>query len=192
MGSGTDPNKANIAKVKFTVRTAGQYKISVMIGSNHIGGSPFTRTFVPGPIDARRSRLVRPASTVVCCAGAATMLHIEPRDKYGNVCVFEADDEPSQVSKTRRSISKLSNSCNINFVYIFPYRYQGYKAEVYTLNDVFDEKLSGAITLAYDKVNARVSVTALFPEPICLKANILYNNQRLPNGDFDIIVLSSK
>lgn len=63
---------------------------------------------------------------------------------------------------------------------------------MYTLNDTLDEKLSGAITLAYDKVNARVSVTALFPEPICLKAAIMYNNQRLPNGDFDIIVLSSK
>lgn len=69
---------------------------------------------------------------------------------------------------------------------------QGYKAEVFTLNDALDEKLSGAITLSYDKVNARVSVTALFPEPICLKAIITFNKQRLPNGDFDIIVLSSK
>lgn len=97
LGSGTDPSKANLAKVKFTVRTSGQYKIAVMIGNNHIGGSPFTRTFVPGPIDARRSRLARPASTVVCCAGAPTLLHIEPRDKYGNVCIFEGDDDPAQV-----------------------------------------------------------------------------------------------
>lgn len=46
-----------------SVRTAGQYKISVLIGSSHIAGSPFYKTFIPGPIDARRSRLIRPAST---------------------------------------------------------------------------------------------------------------------------------
>lgn len=32
LGSPTDPNNANIAKVKFTVRTSGVYNISVMIG----------------------------------------------------------------------------------------------------------------------------------------------------------------
>lgn len=65
MGSGseTDPSNANIAKVKFTVRTAGQYKISVLIGASHIAGSPFFKTFIPGSMDARRSRLIRPAST---------------------------------------------------------------------------------------------------------------------------------
>lgn len=97
LGSSTDPNNANIAKVKFTVRTAGQYKISVLIGSSHIAGSPFFRTFIPGAVDARRSRLVRPASTVVCCAGSPTLLHIEPRDEYGNACIFENDDDPVKV-----------------------------------------------------------------------------------------------
>lgn len=43
LGSSTDPNNANEAKVKFTVRTAGLYKISIMIGASHIAGSPFTR-----------------------------------------------------------------------------------------------------------------------------------------------------
>lgn len=95
LGSETDPNNANIAKVKFTVRTAGPYKISVLIGTSHIAGSPFFRTFLPARMDARRSRLVRPASTVVCCAGAPTQLHIEPRDEYGNACVFGADDDPT-------------------------------------------------------------------------------------------------
>lgn len=35
LGSSTDPNGANIAKVKFTVRTSGTYSISVMIGKNN-------------------------------------------------------------------------------------------------------------------------------------------------------------
>lgn len=55
LGSESNPNNANCAKVKFTVRTAGQYKISVMIGSSHIAGSPFVRNFLPGSIDARRN-----------------------------------------------------------------------------------------------------------------------------------------
>lgn len=100
LGSENDPNNANIAKVKFTVRTAGQYKISVMIGSSHIAGSPFFKHFLPGPMDARRSRLIRPANTVICCAGAPTILHIEPRDEFGNGCVFNDDNYAIKVTIT--------------------------------------------------------------------------------------------
>lgn len=97
LGSESNPNNANIAKVKFTVRTAGQYKISIMIGSNHIAGSPFVRNFLPGPIDPNKSRLVRPANTVVCCANAATLLYIEPRDEFGNGCTFKHDIDAVRV-----------------------------------------------------------------------------------------------
>lgn len=47
---GTDPSAANVAVVKFTVRHAGQYKISVIIGSCHVHGSPFVKTFLPGKL----------------------------------------------------------------------------------------------------------------------------------------------
>ncbi|XP_058121974.1 apoptosis-resistant E3 ubiquitin protein ligase 1 isoform X1 [Anopheles ziemanni] len=163
LGSPTDPNNANIAKVKFTVRTAGQYKISVLIGSSHIAGSPFVKTFIPGPMDARRSRLIRPASTVVCCAGAPTSLHIEPRDEHGNACQFEADCDPIK----------------------------GYSIDIFDLHGHHSDKFASAITFAYDKVNTRISLTALFPEPVCLRAVVSYESNAIPNGDFDIIVLSS-
>lgn len=64
--------------------------------------------------------------------------------------------------------------------------------EIFDLSDRSAEKLANAISLAYDKVNSRVTVTALFPEPICLRASISFKGNKLPNGDFDIIVLSSK
>ncbi|XP_050076858.1 apoptosis-resistant E3 ubiquitin protein ligase 1 isoform X4 [Anopheles maculipalpis] len=163
LGSPTDPNNANIAKVKFTVRTAGQYKISVLIGSSHIAGSPFVKTFAPGPMDARRSRLIRPASTVVCCAGAPTFLHIEPRDEHGNTCQFEADCDPIK----------------------------GYSIDIFDLYGNHSDKFGSAVTFSYDKVNARISLTALFPEPVCLRAIVSYEAHPIPNGDFDIIVLSS-
>lgn len=54
-----------------------------------------------------------------------------------------------------------------------------------------DEKLSEAIILSYDKVNLRISVTMLFPEPTCVKCVITFKGRKIPNGDFDVIVLSS-
>lgn len=171
LGSSTDPNNANIARVKFTVRTAGEYKISVLIGSNHVAGSPFVRTFVPGPMDARRSRLVRPANTLVCCAGSPTLLHIEPKDEYGNTCILDAREDALE--------------CGNSVV--------GYQVDLFDLSDVqINDKIQNAITFCYDKVNSRISVSALFPEPMCLKASVLYQGQKLPNGEFDVIVLSSK
>lgn len=69
---------------------------------------------------------------------------------------------------------------------------QGYNIEIFDLCNVPASKLASAVSLTYDKVNSRVTVTALFPEPMCLKACINFQSQKLPNGDFDIIVLSSK
>lgn len=163
LGSSTDPNNANEAKVKFTVRQAGQYKISIMIASSHIAGSPFTKSFVPAKMDPRRSRLIRPSSLVICCAASPHLLNIEPRDEFGNTCIFESDVDPVR----------------------------GYKVNVYDLNDNPCDKYVSAITLTYDKVNSRINVVALFPEPVCLRAVITYEGQRIPNADFDIIVLSS-
>lgn len=54
-----------------------------------------------------------------------------------------------------------------------------------------DEKYGNAVALAYDKVNSRISVTVLFPEPICLKTSISFKGRKIPNGEFDVIVLSS-
>lgn len=163
LGSSTDPNNANEAKVKFTVRTAGQYKISIMIGSSHIAGSPFTKTFIPGSISPTRSRLIRPASIVVCQEGLPNILHIEPRDEFGNICNYDSNDDPIK----------------------------GYFVEIFDLNDHLCEKFNSAITLSYDKVNLRINVIALFPEPISLRCRIVYEGQLIPNAFFDLIVLSS-
>lgn len=64
--------------------------------------------------------------------------------------------------------------------------------KIFDLHDVLDEKLAKSILLTHDKVNSRISVSLQFPGPICLKASISFKGQRISNGDFDIIVLSSK
>lgn len=172
LGSGTDPNQANIARVKFTVRTAGPYKISLLIGTAHIAGSPFYRTFLPGPMDALRSRLVRPASTVVCSAGTATQLHVESRDGFGNACEFGT-------SGGGESGADAESCC------------MGYDLRLFDLADrPLGDKWQAGMQLAYDKANARVALTILLPEPCCIRAVVGYRGQRLPNGEFDIIVLS--
>lgn len=63
--------------------------------------------------------------------------------------------------------------------------------KVFDLNDMIVEHLDDAVVLSYDKVNARISVTMLFPEPICVKVSITFKGRKIPNGDFDVIVLSS-
>ncbi|CAG5108850.1 Similar to AREL1: Apoptosis-resistant E3 ubiquitin protein ligase 1 (Homo sapiens) [Cotesia congregata] len=84
---GTDPLAANTAVVKFTVRHAGQYRIAVLIGSCHVHGSPFLKNFLPGPPDPNKTVFVRQSSTVVCTAGIAHSMTIEPRDEYDNLCI---------------------------------------------------------------------------------------------------------
>ena len=41
-------SESNTAGVVFTVRRSGDYRIAVMIGANHIRGSPFLKKFLPG------------------------------------------------------------------------------------------------------------------------------------------------
>lgn len=98
LGSPTDPNGANVARVKFTVRHAGQYRISVTVGGQHVAGSPFSTVFVAGPAFAQRTAVVRHCSTVVCTANVAHLLYIEPRDEYSNVCRYSSSDNPTEVS----------------------------------------------------------------------------------------------
>lgn len=181
LGAAVDPHQeANVAKVKFPVRTAGQYHIAVSIGSNHVAGSPFVKTFLPAAMDPRRSRLVRPANTLVCCAGAPTVLHIEPKDEFGNSCL---------VSEAMGCLGSSGSGGSVDADQVI----EGYDVELFDLNDVqINDKIRSAVTFAYDKLNARIAVSAQFPEAVCLKAAFSYRGQKLPNGEFDIIVLSSK
>ncbi|XP_044732167.1 apoptosis-resistant E3 ubiquitin protein ligase 1 isoform X2 [Chrysoperla carnea] len=167
LGSPTDPNSANIAKIKFMVRHAGQYRISVMIGDSHVQGSPFVKTFLPGPTDANKTPVLRHSSTVVCTVDVTHILHIEPRDEYSNVCIFEENEDPTQ----------------------------GYNVNITLLGEEirspeFDP--THKITLEYDWGERRLSIQVRFTLEGCYHATIAYQGQELQNGDFDIIVLTTQ
>ncbi|XP_050303094.1 apoptosis-resistant E3 ubiquitin protein ligase 1 isoform X2 [Anthonomus grandis grandis] len=170
LGSPTDPNSANIAKVKFTVRHAGQYRISVMVNNQHVAGSPFLTVFVAGPAYAQRTLVIRHCSTVVCTANVAHILYIEPRDEYGNICKYSDSDVVPTDGYTVHIISLGSASRENIF-------------------DIDEEKYS--VALDYDWGTHRISVQLKFIKEGCYHATIKYKGAELHNGDFDIIVLNS-
>lgn len=162
LGSPIDPSCANVARVKFTVRHAGRYCISVVVDAHHVPGSPFARTFVAGPADAHRSLVLRHCSTVVCTASVSHLLHVEPRDEYSNVCSFQPGEDPTNGYTV--AVSQLG----------------GRSADGYTA------------ALDYDWQAHKINVQLKFVYEGCYHATIKYRGVVLHNGDFDIIVLNSK
>ncbi|KAF7994519.1 hypothetical protein HCN44_003991 [Aphidius gifuensis] len=161
---GTNPLAANTAVVKFTVRHAGQYRIAVLIGSCHVHGSPFLKNFLPGPPDPNKTIFVRQSSTVVCTAGIAHSMIIEPRDEYDNLCIFKNEDQPT-------------NEYNVNITQIGSTE----KCQPTVCN----------VKLEYDEPNQRIRLKVTFPKGGCYHATVSLSGLQLHNGDFDIIVLES-
>ncbi|KAK2161321.1 hypothetical protein NP493_1590g00048 [Ridgeia piscesae] len=77
----------NLISVVFTVHRSGDYRIVIMIGTHHIRGSPFIKSFLPGPVDVGQTMFVNHTSTVTCMEGCDHQFLVEPRDTYGNLCV---------------------------------------------------------------------------------------------------------
>ncbi|XP_059473505.1 apoptosis-resistant E3 ubiquitin protein ligase 1 isoform X2 [Neocloeon triangulifer] len=157
---GADPSQANVAVVKFTVRHAGQYRVSVLIGNCHVKGSPFLKCFLPGPPDPSKTIFVRHSSTVVCTADIPHVLSIEPRDEFNNICMFQPGDNPTD----------------------------GYSVGISEIGSSGD--LSNNVRLEYDIASQRICLQVLFPSEGCFHASVAYKGVVLNNGDFDIIVLS--
>ncbi|XP_052123862.1 apoptosis-resistant E3 ubiquitin protein ligase 1 isoform X1 [Frankliniella occidentalis] len=158
---GTEPSEANIAKVKFTVRHAGVYRIVVLVGNCHVQGSPFQKKFLPGAPNPRNTVFVRHSSTVVCTAKTPYPLHIEPRDEFNNLCTFEDEEDPLSgytVNITAVGSTEPAEDCSINMEY-----------------DIFTSRIE--------------LVVCIMPEG-CYHACVSYNSVPLHNGEFDILVLS--
>ncbi|XP_069356586.1 apoptosis-resistant E3 ubiquitin protein ligase 1 isoform X2 [Maniola hyperantus] len=160
LGSG-DPAKANTARVKFTVRTAGVYIINILIGGQAGAGGPFRKWFAAGRVEARRSRVGRALAALVCTAQHARRLHVHPRDKFDNP-------------------APLAQPAN-----------EGFTIEMSPIGEPVDPGLSSAASFEYDAVNQRVSVALCFPKAGVFRAAIYYDQVLLHNGEFDCIVLTA-
>ncbi|XP_045768225.1 apoptosis-resistant E3 ubiquitin protein ligase 1 isoform X2 [Maniola jurtina] len=160
LGSG-DPAKANTARVKFTVRTAGVYIINILIGGQAGAGGPFRKWFAAGRVEARRSRVGRALAALVCTAQHARRLHVHPRDRFDNP-------------------APLAHPAN-----------EGFTIEISPIGESVDPALSSAASFEYDAVNQRVSVALCFPKAGVYRAAIYYDQVLLHNGEFDCIVLTA-
>lgn len=159
---GTEPLSANTAVVKFTVRQAGQYKIAILIGNTHINGSPFFKTFLPGPPDPIKTTFVRPSSTVICTVGLAHSLALEPRDEFNNLCRFPENEDPTV----------------------------GYSVSIKLIGDVA-EATECAWSLEYDRTYGRIMLGLVMAKEGCYKVQISYGGMTLCNGSFDCVALST-
>ncbi|XP_075224051.1 apoptosis-resistant E3 ubiquitin protein ligase 1 [Lycorma delicatula] len=161
---GREPTACNRAVCKFTVRQAGHYRIAVLVGNVHVQGSPFTKTFLPGPPDPLKTAFIRHSSTVVCTAEIPHCLAIEPRDEFNNLCHFIAGDDPVA----------------------------GYTVAISQLGGTECGPESGVTSnLDYDEAGLRVRLTVAFPREGCYRVRVAYSGVTLHNGDFDCIVLTS-
>lgn len=84
--------EGNVMKVSFTVREAGLYKISVLARGIPIKGSPFTKMFVPGPVDPSKCSILEGGSLLEVQQGIYTPLTVQARDKFGNTCPLSVQD----------------------------------------------------------------------------------------------------
>lgn len=160
---GREPTAYNRAVCKFTVRQAGSYRIAVLVGNIHVQGSPFSKTFLPGPPDPLKTAFVRHSSTVICTAELPHTLSIEPRDEFNNLCHFRGDDDPVA----------------------------GYTVHISQVGQP-DADVSGIThNIDYDEASLRVRLTMMFPREGCYKVQVAYGGVTLHNGDFDCIVLTS-
>ncbi|XP_052755161.1 apoptosis-resistant E3 ubiquitin protein ligase 1 [Galleria mellonella] len=156
-----DPAQANTARVKFTVRTAGVYTISVTIGGVPTCGSPYRRSFCAGGVCARASRVARPLAALVWAAGHARALHVQPRDIYDNPAPLDASGQ------------------------------EGFSIAITPVGGEVDKELSSSATFVYDAVNQRVTMTLTFPRAGIFRAAVYYDGGLLLNGEFDCIVLTA-
>ncbi|KFM69498.1 hypothetical protein X975_06284, partial [Stegodyphus mimosarum] len=153
---------ANKAKVQFTVRRAGEYRICVLVGMTHIRGSPFTKTFLPGPPDPLKTCFVHHCSTVVGSEDIPTQLFIEPRDRYGNHCTVDSQCDPSNEYSV--DIIEVTSSRPIP---------DSFRWECYPLV-------------------SRLALVLKFPKEGCYRATVSYKGQTIQNGDFHVIVLNKE
>lgn len=157
---GINPNDANKAHIHFSVRRAGEYYISILVGTVHIRGSPFVKLFLPGLPDPIKTGFVHHCSTVVCTEGVPYHLFIEPRDKYNNLCSVKPNADPS----CDYSVDIIE--VNSERPVILPLRWECYSE------------------------SSRIALILKMEHAGCYKTMVSYKGANLKNGDFHIIVLN--
>uniref|UniRef100_A0A8D8SWN9 HECT-type E3 ubiquitin transferase n=1 Tax=Cacopsylla melanoneura TaxID=428564 RepID=A0A8D8SWN9_9HEMI len=162
---GEKSTAANLARVTFKVRYAGRYRIDISVNGTKVKGSPYHRTFLPGPPDPKKTLIVKFTSIMVAVENVLSKLSIEPRDEFGNTCVHDVNYEPEAdytVFITRSGGSGDDSPC---------------------------EELSQSFL--YNMKQKQVKLSLAFPYCGLYQVVLQYQGETISNGAFDCIVLSS-
>ncbi|OTF77090.1 ubiquitin protein ligase-like protein, partial [Euroglyphus maynei] len=163
-----NPSLANVARVSFSPKKAGNYTINILIGNTftHLRGSPFTDIcFEPLTPSPHETLFVNHCSTVVCTARNLQALIIETRDRFGNLCLLDSQinkdfDESSDFQVT---FTEVSTEQNIETCY-------------YWKREIGDD--------------SRVVLIIAFESSGVYHALVSYKGILLKNGDFNIVCLT--
>ncbi|CAG7785471.1 unnamed protein product [Allacma fusca] len=172
---GKNPTDANLVAVKFSVRKSGQYSVHIVVENNHVRGSPFLKTFLPGPIDPQKTVFLRQTSTVVCVTGVPHKLMIEPRDTFGNICrpqdfnlgLFRFMAEQIEENNGSQPI----HNCSVQFTH--------------------DKLVNSTSHQTSCSETGGVALITRFPEPGVYKGALTYDNKPVQHGRFEILTLNS-
>uniref|UniRef100_H2ZJ69 HECT-type E3 ubiquitin transferase n=1 Tax=Ciona savignyi TaxID=51511 RepID=H2ZJ69_CIOSA len=159
--SGRKYCKENVVSVSFTVRKSGVHEISITVGNKHIKNSPFKKTFIPGPMSAEHSVLVRNVHTslsvVPMTQSQNHKMAVEACDEFGNPCS-----------------SRLNKN---DFENIFNLSSQQYPAFTWDIT--------------WNKVLDQLTLCITVFEEGSYQAELTYKNELIKNGIFDLLVLNS-
>lgn len=155
---------ANLARVSFKVRYAGKYRIDITVNGTKIKGSPYYKTFLPGPPDSKKTVIVKFTSIMVAVENVLSKLSVEPRDEFSNTCIHNNAYEPT---------------CD-------------YTVTVSCSGESKNEECEGITqSFLYNVKQRQVKLCLVFPRCGLYQVVVQYKGVTLCNGAFDCIVLSS-
>ncbi|KAK7575646.1 hypothetical protein V9T40_011932 [Parthenolecanium corni] len=165
---GTAPEDANVGTVKFTVRYAGDYQISVLIKNVPIRSSPFVKTFLPGPVDPHKTKFERQSSIVICRVEKACSLMIQPRDLFDNLCL---------------TTSSISFECS---------KYVDLESYSSIVKQEGKERLDICFqSFDWDGKSSKVAFEMCFLQEGWFEVEVLYKGVVLQNGNLTCVVLNN-
>ncbi|XP_072895355.1 apoptosis-resistant E3 ubiquitin protein ligase 1 isoform X2 [Hemitrygon akajei] len=154
----------NVVKVSFTVRKAGRYEVIVKLGGLNVAYSPYYKTFQPGIVFPAKTKILYHFSTLVLTNGQEHTLQIAPRDEYDN---------------------PTSNALAID-------DQDNYKVQIKELgaHENEDSDILFNKTISSNKTTCLVFLNLTLWRRGCFRVSVMYWDQLIGNGEFDIIILS--
>ena len=156
-----------VANVKFSVRIAGIYTLSVKLYNEHIKNSPFIKRFVANKCDPKHCRIQTAGlNTLFVVHGVPLVILIESRDQYDNIIEDISHEDLDNFSS---QVLNNDDGSVINF----------------SIETVI-------VALYFDRLSKRVKFVFEFNSIGCYAMKILFGGFEIRNHMFNVIVINRK